>query len=119
MKKIFLLPALFISIESAAQLNESFNDGNFSVNPVWTGTSSEWTLVVSSDVSTGAANSNTLRLNNAAVAAADYLSSQIMGSWGTFGQTWIFWLGRRAQAATNLNRSYVWLYASEADITSP
>jgi len=118
MKKIFLLPALLTFVISAAQFNESFNDGNFAINPVWMGTTSEWTIVVSSDVAAGAANSNTLRLNNAGVTATDYLSTQILGTWGTIGQTWSFWWGRRAQAVTNSNRSYVWLYASEADVTS-
>ena len=119
MKKIFLLTAILSHFISEAQINESFMDGNFTFNPVWTGTNTEWTIVVSSDVAAGAANSNTLRVNNASVAATDYLSTQVLGSWGTLGQTWIFWFGRRAQAATDANRSYFWLYASETDVTSP
>ncbi|MFL5742692.1 MAG: T9SS type A sorting domain-containing protein, partial [Flavisolibacter sp.] len=46
-----------------------------------------------------------------------YLSTQINGSWG-LQQAWSFWMGRRAQAATSANVAYVWLYASEADLTS-
>src|SRR5690242_9412971 len=119
MKQFYLLlTGLITCIITSAQLNESFNDGDFTVNPTWVGSTTEWTVVLSSDVAAGATNSNTLRLSAGGGAATDYLSTQVLGSWGTLGQTWGFWWGRRGQAATDANRSYVWLYASESDVTS-
>lgn len=99
-------------------LYDSFADGSFTTNPVWSGTTSTWTVVPDSDVATGAAGSNTLRLNAAAgTTGTEYLSSQI-GTWGV-SQEWFFFLGRRAQSATAANQSYFWLYANEANLNSP
>ncbi len=97
---------------------ETFFDGNFTANPVWGGTTTTWSVVASSDVAAGATNSNTLRLNViSVVAGTQYLSTQRTASWGT-SQSWSFWLGRRAQAATVANHSIVWLWANETNLTS-
>jgi hypothetical protein len=98
-----------------ATLYDSFADGDFTANPVWTGTSG-WTIVANSDAAAGVTGSNTLRLNAAAVSQTDYLSSQI-GTWGT-SQEWGFWIGRRAQAFTAANQQYVWLYANESTLNN-
>src|ERR1700694_4706579 len=116
MQRFFLLIAIFSFAGGHAQLNESFADGDFTSNPTWAGTPG-WQVVVSSDVAGGAANSYTLRLNAPATNGTEYLSTRLPGSWG-IQQSWGFWLGRRAQGATAANVSYVWLYASEADVTS-
>lgn len=100
-----------------AQVNESFTDGDFTGGILWSGNNASWLVSLNSDVSTGATGSNTLRLNVAAGSGTAYLSTQVTGSWG-LQQTWGCWIGRRAQAATASNVSYVWLYASEANITS-
>lgn len=100
----------------AQTLYDSFSDGEFVNNPPWTGTTSSWTVVTSSDAAAGATNSNTLRLNAPAVSGTEYLSSQI-SSWGT-SQEWNFWLGRRNQAFTAQNQQYFWLYANEAILNS-
>lgn len=100
------------------KLIDSFADGNFTASPVWGGTTSTWTVVASSDVAAGATNSYTLRLNViSAVAGTQYLRTQRTTTWGT-SQSWSFWLGRRAQAATAANSSIVWLWANETILTS-
>jgi hypothetical protein len=112
MRKILFSLALLFMTRAQAQLNESFNDGDFTANPIWSGTSN-W-LIANSDVAAGAIASNTLRLNET-TAGANYLSTQVSGPWGV-SQVWRFWLGRRGQAATAANRNYVWLYASEPNL---
>jgi beta-lactamase superfamily II metal-dependent hydrolase len=100
------------------KLIDSFADGNFTASPVWGGTTTTWTVVTSSDVAAGATNSYTLRLNvTSAVAGTQYLRTQRTTTWGT-SQSWSFWLGRRAQAATLANSSIVWLWANETNLTS-
>lgn len=109
--------AVFAALGASAQLNESFTDGDFTNNPAWTGNTDAWTIVANSDVAAGATGSNTLRLNaGPGTSGVRYLSTQVLGTWGT-QQTWGFWMGRR-EAATDPNRSYVWLYANEANVNS-
>ena len=117
MKRSLLLLLLISSFYSYSQLNESFNDGDFTANPVWAGSTSDWQIVTSSDAAAGAASSNTLRLNVPSGAGTKYLSTQIVGSWGS-SQTWAFWMGRRAQAATDANHVLIWLWSSEADLSN-
>lgn len=97
-------------------MNESFDDGNFTAGPAWTGTVASW-QIVGSDVAAGAPNSNTLRLNVPAGSGIAYLSSQVMGAWG-IAQRWAFFVGRRAQAYTATNYALIWLWCSEADLTA-
>jgi hypothetical protein len=118
MRKVLLSLATLVALGAHAQLDESFSDGNFSAAPVWVGNTGDWTVVANSDVSTGATGSQTLRLNApSGSSGTKYLSTQIAGSWGT-QQTWGFWLGRRGQAATASNTTYVWLYANASDVTT-
>jgi subtilisin family serine protease len=95
---------------------ETFSDGNFTANPAWAGSTTQFSVATSSDAGAGATNSFTLRLASTA-AATRYLSTQRTASWGT-EQSWSFWMGRRAQAATNTNYSVVWLWANESNLTS-
>ena len=101
-----------------AQLVDSFTDGDFTSNPAWTGDTGQWIIVQHSDVSAGATNSQTLRLDAASGSGIAYLSTQRTEPWGV-AQTWGFWMGRRNQPASNFNRSIVWLWASEQDLNSP
>ncbi len=118
MKKL-LLSLLFISGFAASgfgQIVDDFSDGDFTTNPVWTGTTANWIISSNSTAGAGATGSNTLRLN-ASAAGTSYLSTQRTATWGN-EQTWGIWIGRRNQAATTTNVTIVWLYASEADVTS-
>ena len=117
MKRVLLLGAVLCAFFSNAQLNESFADGDFTASPAWGGNTSAWSIVANSDVAAGAASSNTLRLSGVSGGGRSYLSTQLSGSWGA-SQNWGFWIGRRSQAATASNFSYLWLYANEANVTS-
>jgi hypothetical protein len=98
---------------------DTFNDGNFTVNPVWNGDIDKWQIIRDSDVSSGASYSYTLRLNETdAVSGTKYLSTQRRATWGS-NQSWGVWIGRRFSAASDANQSIVWLWANEADLTSP
>jgi hypothetical protein len=115
-KNVFCLAAmLFIYVGLSAQFNESFSDGNFTANPVWAGNVADWQVVASSDVAAGAVGSNTLRLNVATGSGSTYLSTQLTGSWG-LGQSWAFFVGRRAQAYTAANHTFIWLWCSQANL---
>lgn len=120
MRKDFLclVLMLFIFLHAAAQLNDSFNDGNFDNNPVWRGITADWQIVASSDVAAGAANSNTLRLNVAAGSGATYLANFLEGSWGS-SQSWSFFIGRRAQAYTAANYVLIYLWANDVNLLLP
>ncbi len=110
----------FMFTTAAASLPpiETFADGNFTSNPVWGGHTTSWQVVTSSDVGAGATNSNTLRLNyTTASASTRYLRTQRTATWGT-SQSWSFWIGRRAQAATNANHSIIWLFGNSSNLTS-
>ncbi|MBI2967494.1 MAG: T9SS type A sorting domain-containing protein [Bacteroidetes bacterium] len=96
-------------------LLESFCDGEFTSNPVWSGDAANWQVVYNSTAAAGSAGSNTLRLN-AASAGTQYLSTQI-ATWGD-EQEWGFWIGRRDYAFTDLNNIYIWLYANESNLES-
>jgi len=117
----FTITTLFIVTLNASVfgqiLYDSFSDGNFTINPVFSGTDANWTVVADSDVAAGAIGSNTVRLNVlTAVAGTDYLSSQISNFGST--QQWGIFIGRRGQAFTTANQQYFWLYANEANLTS-
>jgi hypothetical protein len=97
-------------------LLDSFADGNFTASPVWSGDTANWTIVANSDAAAGATASQTLRLNGPAISQTEHLRTQI-AVWGV-SQEWGVWIGRRGQAFTAANQSYVWLYANEADLES-
>ncbi|HRG81234.1 MAG TPA: T9SS type A sorting domain-containing protein [Chitinophagaceae bacterium] len=98
-------------------LYESFSDGDFTNAPAWNGTASAWSIVANSDVATGAAGSQTLRLSAPAISQTEYLSSQLANWYAS--QEWGFWMGRRSQACTNANQTFFWLYANESNLNAP
>jgi hypothetical protein len=112
---IFLI-AVF-SIAANAQLIDDFSDGDFTSNPTWVGDTGDWQIVTSSAAAGGATNSFTLKLSSATTPVEHFISTQYSGNWGS-EQSWGFWMGRYAQAATTANQSIVWLYASESNVTS-
>jgi hypothetical protein len=59
MKKFILSFVLFVPVCCFAQFNETFSDGNFTNNPVWSGTSSNFTVNSSSQLQSKAAASST------------------------------------------------------------
>lgn len=113
-----LAAMLFIFFDAVAQFNDSFTDGNFTADPPWHGNAADWQVVPSSDVGAGAINSSTLRLNVAAGTGVTYLSAAISGNWGN-GQSWSFFIGRRAQAYTAANYTLIWLWANDENLLSP
>jgi len=116
---ILILLFFFLMYNSnvLAQMDESFSDGDFTNGILWAGSTASWSIASSSDAGAGAPGSNTLRLNVASGSGTQYLSTRISGTWG-LQQSWGFWIGRRAQAATAANSMYVWLYANEPDVTA-
>ena len=117
-KAIFVVVFILVSASALqAQLLDSYSDGDFSGDPVWSGNTADWQIVADSDAGGGATNSMTLRLNVETGSGTSYLSVQRTESWGS-EQTWGFWLGRRDQAVTSTNYSIVWLWASEDDLNS-
>jgi hypothetical protein len=98
---------------------DTFSDGGFEANPMWTGDTEKWQIVTHSDVSSGASFSYTLRLNETdAVSGTKYLSTQRTKEWGE-SQSWGVWIGRRSSSVSYSNQSLVWLWASQSDLTSP
>jgi hypothetical protein len=105
--------------EQTDPIVDSFSDGGFTANPLWTGDTDKWLVVMDSDVSSGAYFSYTLRLNEEdAVSGTQYLSTQRTTSWGS-SQSWGFWVGRRSSSVSDENQSIIWLWANQSDLTSP
>jgi Secretion system C-terminal sorting domain len=118
MKNLTIMKFLFVSFLfstaltfSQVELIDSFRDGNFTANPVWSGDVADWTVVTLSDVSNGISGSYTLRLNgNQNSSGNSYLTTQ-RNSWGT-EQSWGFWIGRRNKAVDDFNQSIFWLWSN-------
>jgi hypothetical protein len=107
----------FTTLSNSIAPIETFADGNFTANPAWGGNTTAFQVVTSSDVAAGATSSNTLRLNyTTASAGTRYIRTQRTATWGT-SQSWSFWIGRRAQAATVANHSIVWLWGNNSNLT--
>ena len=109
---------LLFGVVLTAQVSDSFSDGDFAVNPIWSGDTGNWVIKNNSSSSTGASGSKTLRLKvpNGSPAGVQYLSTPV-STWGT-NQIWGFFLGRRGNVYSNNNKVYVWLYANEANLES-
>lgn len=100
MKKILLLLFLF-PFTLLAQVTDDFSDGDFTQNPIWSGTTEQFTVN----------NNKQLQLNAGGEGTA-YLSLPI-----TEYETmeWQFWI-REAFAPSGNNYSDVWLSADNADL---
>ncbi|GEM_PF-1553405 len=110
---------LVLNCHLFGQVIDSFSDGDFSTNPVWTGETDSWQIVTRASSGPNASNSYTLRLNAPDDnSTSQYIATQKSGSWGS-EQTWGFWLGRRSSSpATSGNHSVVWLWANESNLES-
>ena len=104
MKTVFLL-LLTCTTTVFAQIDDQFTDGDFTANPAWNGTTSNYTV-----------NSNKqLQLNNT-VAATSYLSTP-HGLTTLDNQEWHFWYSQTFASSTS-NYGRVYLTSASADLTA-
>ena len=103
MKALFIL--LLFPLFAWNQVTDDFSDGNFTANPVWTGTDSQY--IVNS--------SQQLQLNNSA-AATSYLSTPHLLS-SLDNQQWEI-LVKQTFAPSSSNFGRVYLTASSSDLTT-
>ena len=104
-KRILFLILLFCSLYSNAQFSDNFNDGDFTTNPVWSGTSSSW-LVNSSFQ---------LQSNNTTASSRFYLSTA--STLATTAQ-WEFYC-RLAFNTSGANYADVFIISSKSNVTDP
>ncbi|MFD1871235.1 lamin tail domain-containing protein [Hymenobacter bucti] len=103
--KHLLLLLLLLPLAAAAQLAETFADGNFTQNPTWTG-----------DAAGFAVASQQLQSNGPATTGTQLqLVTPCQASTGT---TWEFWANLKL-ATSSGNLADVWLLASQADLKNP
>ena len=74
-----LLLTLLYGFAASAQVNENFNDGDFTVNPVWTGNTPSWTVNAEKQ----------LQSNNTTANSTFYLSTPNTLATAT---QWEFWV---------------------------
>lgn len=107
MKYFLLLLSLFILffVAVSAQITEDFTDGDFTNNPTWNGTDTNFTINTSMQ----------LQLNDAGSAATSYLStaSTIIDS-----TEWQFY-AKLSFSPSSQNYARVYLVADQADLSSP
>lgn len=103
MKRLLLI-LLFLPLLGYAQLFEDFSDGNFTHDPVWTGTTENYII------------NEALQLQlNASEAGSSWLSTPYTNPGGNV--EWNFWI-RLAFAPSANNLSEVYLISDQADLTS-
>jgi hypothetical protein len=119
MKTILIIGLSFLSLKAFPQINESFTDGNFTSNPTWSGTNAKWNFVSTSGIFNGnTITTNTIRsIPVTGVDDTAYLSTPVMGNWGT-EQTWAFWTGRIDRTFSGNNNNIFWLWANQANLIS-
>lgn len=112
--------ALYFSSE-AQTFVESFTDGNFTANPLWSGNNNAlWIIVAPSQAGPDPIEpgNNTLRLT-AFASAFNFLSTP-NSTWGA-SQEWGLWLGSFGPLTgplDEINAQYFWLYADNPDLNS-
>jgi hypothetical protein len=102
-KKWLLLPLLLSAVPAAAQLVDTFADGNFTQNPIWTGD------VVSFQVNAA----QQLQTNGPAVTGTAL--QLVTPCAATTGTTWEFWANLKL-ATSGGNYADVWLMADQPDL---
>ncbi|HWJ29262.1 MAG TPA: lamin tail domain-containing protein, partial [Flavisolibacter sp.] len=100
---ILALSQLF-ALYTGAQVSEDFSDGNFTANPVWTGTANSWIVNTSGQ----------LQSNNTVANSTFYLSTA--GTMAVNAQ-WEFYV-QLSFNTSSLNYADVYLIASASDLTS-
>ncbi|MBP1663683.1 MAG: hypothetical protein H6Q19_823 [Bacteroidetes bacterium] len=103
MKKSFIILIQLIPLFAFSQINESFSDGNFTQNPVWTGTVQNFRV-----------NSENQLQSQAAATSKSYLSTQ---SEAFEDAIWEFWV-KITYTTSSSNYASVYLISDRADVTS-
>lgn len=110
MKKLYALFFFFLPVFTQAQttvLNETFDDGNFSDDPAWSGDISEFIIIAVSG-------NNQLRLNDTDDSnTTSYMSTESGAAYGS----WEFFIDQDF-SPSNSNRAYIFLISDREDITS-
>lgn len=106
MKHFLAVFVLYLSFLSAvfSQITEGFDDGNFTTNPTWTGTDTNFTVNTSLQ----------LQLNDASSAATSYLSTINTSIDST---EWQFYV-KLSFSPSSQNYARVYLVADQADLSS-
>ncbi len=105
MKRIMIFILTLFSLNGFCQFTESFSDGDFTLNPVWTGDAAEFTIN----------GTNQLQLNNVA-AGASYLSTP--NSISMNGNVeWTFYV-KQTFAPSSSNYGRVYLVSDQANLES-
>jgi hypothetical protein len=103
MKNLSVFLAIFIPIFCFSQVNETFLDGNFINNPIWTGTSSNFWV-----------NSSAQLQSKAAVASTSYLFTP---SEAIDDATWECWVKINYNPSSS-NYASIYLVSDKSDLTS-
>ncbi len=109
-----VVEALWVPFTGYATV-DTFVDGNFTADPVWSGSTSNWVVVPDSTVAAGAVGSNSLNLNSSA-GLTRFLSTPL-AQWGN-SQEWGIFVGRQSVAFTANTQQFFWLYANETTLTN-
>src|SRR6185295_19873363 len=105
MKKIHSI-IFFVSLTSVcfAQFTDDFSDGDFTINPVWSGSASQFTINASKQ----------LQLNNT-VAGQSYLSIPFAAS-SLNNSEWQMYV-RQSFSSSSTNYGRIYLASDKADLT--
>ncbi|UOR05258.1 lamin tail domain-containing protein [Hymenobacter aerilatus] len=103
MKLYLLLAALLLTLSAHAQLSESFADGDFTQNPLWTGDAAGFVINAQKQLQT----------NGPAVTGTQL--QLVTPCQAVTGTTWEFWVNIK-NAVSSGNYADVWLVADRADL---
>lgn len=105
MKHYIIICLLLIQSLGYAQLNEDFTDGNFNLNPVWTGSNSGTDFIISD---------KQLRSNSTQASSSLYLSTENTLALNTI---WEFWVNLQFSTSGS-NFTDIYLISDKADLKS-
>ncbi|MEJ7694132.1 Ig-like domain-containing protein, partial [Daejeonella sp.] len=106
MKQVLIIFLIFSTTVLRAQLNEDFSDGNFTTNPVWTGSNNAVDFMVID---------NKLRSNSNAANSSFFLSTQ---STLASNAQWEFWVNLQFSTSGS-NYIDVYVISDKADLKAP
>lgn len=103
-KKFLIFPLLLLFFSSFAQVTDDFSDGNFTVNPAWSGDNGEYEVDAN----------QRLHLNdlNATPLPEAYLSTQ---SQAIYNASWEFWFRIDVNPSSS-NQARIYLVSDQADL---
>ncbi|MFN0031573.1 MAG: PKD domain-containing protein [Flavobacteriales bacterium] len=99
-------------------ITESFTDQNFTASPTWTGETSSFRYIASTNASAGGSNSRSARLRAPNSGAGTQHMRVANTVWSSTEQHWSFWFGNRSNSFSNTNNTAIWLWANEANLES-